>query len=101
MNSTTRAVGIYAFGTYRMNPVCRSLTRDGAPVCLTARLFDTLLYLVEHHARVVERDELERAVWGRRHVDSANLAMAISSLRKALQGDEATQTLIATVPGRG
>jgi TolB-like protein/DNA-binding winged helix-turn-helix (wHTH) protein len=101
MDGPTRIAGVYAFGTFRLDPVRRSLTHDGAPMELTARLFDTLLYLVENHARIVERDELERAVWGRRHVDGANLAMAISSLRKALQGDEATQTLIATVPGRG
>jgi serine/threonine-protein kinase len=68
---------------------------------LTARLFDTLHYLVENHARVVTRNELVSAVWGRRQVDDANVAMAVSSLRKTLQGNETTQSLIATLPGKG
>jgi TolB-like protein/DNA-binding winged helix-turn-helix (wHTH) protein len=101
MDGILRVAGTYAFEAYRLDPVRRTLMHDGLPVDLTARLFDTLLYLVENHARVVQRDELERAVWGRRHMDGVNVAMAISSLRKALQGDAGTPGLIATVTGQG
>jgi TolB-like protein/DNA-binding winged helix-turn-helix (wHTH) protein len=101
MDGTARVAGIYAFGPYRLDPVRRTLMHDGVPMDLTARLLDTLLYLVENHAHVVQRDELERAVWGHRRVNGANVAMAISSLRKALQRDDAASGLIATVPGHG
>jgi DNA-binding winged helix-turn-helix (wHTH) protein len=101
MDTIPRIAGIYEFGHYRLDPVRRTLTRAGAPVDLTPRLFDTLLYLLENRTRVVERGELERAVWGSRQMDGGNLAMAISSLRKFLHGDGSMQTLIATTPGRG
>ena len=101
MDTNPRITGFYTFGQYQLDPVGRTLMRGGAPVELTPRLFDTLLYLLENRTRVVERDELERAVWGRRRMEGANLAMAISALRKSLQGDAEVQNLIATVPGRG
>lgn len=101
MDGSARRVGIYTFGAYRLDPIRRTVTRDGAQAPLTARLFDTLLYLVENRARVVARQELASAVWGSRQVDDANIAMAISSLRKSLQDNDGKQSLIATVPGKG
>lgn len=101
MEQAIREKGVYIFGRYRLDPDRRSLTRDGKPVELTPRLFDTLAYLVENHDRLVERDELERAVWRDRSVVVSNLGKAISALRKALHADGPEDNLIVTVPGRG
>jgi len=101
MDVLFREKGTYRFGPFRLDPVRRTLLRDGDRVPLTARLFDTLLYLVEHPDRLVERDELERAVWGGRTVETGNLARAISSLRRALMADDMLDTVIVTAPGRG
>ncbi len=90
----------YAFGPYRLDPVRRSLMRGGDAVQLTARVFDTLLYLVEHHDRLVSRAELQEAVWQGRAVDANNLGQAISALRKALPAD-ASGNYVVTVAGRG
>jgi len=79
----------------------RTLLRDGVPVPLTARLYETLLYLAQHPERVVTRDELENAVWCGRVVDEGNLNKAVSSLRKALQTSTPGETFIATVARRG
>jgi serine/threonine-protein kinase len=101
MDGPARSVGAYAFDRFQLDPVGRTLTCEGAPVRLAARLFDTLLYLVEHHGRLVERDELLRAVWPARTVDATSLGMAISSLRAALKPHGAAENLIVTAPGRG
>lgn len=101
MDVFTREKGIYAFGPFRLDPVRRALMRDGERVKLGARLFDTLLYLVENHDRLVERDELQQAVWQGRVVEEGNLAQAISALRKTLQGDGIAESFIVTVAGRG
>jgi DNA-binding winged helix-turn-helix (wHTH) protein/TolB-like protein len=101
MDVLFREKGTYSFGPFRLDPVRRTLLRDGDRVPLTARLFDTLLYLVEHPDRLVEREELERAVWGGRTVETGNLARAISSLRRALMADDMVDTVIVTAPGRG
>ena len=101
MDVASRERGIYAFGLYKLDPNRRCLHRDGIEVALTARLFETLLYLVQHPERLIERDELEHAVWHGRAVEGGNLQKAISSLRRVLQNGGAEETYIVTVPGRG
>ena len=101
MDVASRERGIYAFGLYKLDPNRRCLHRNGIEVALTARLFETLLYLVQHPERLIERDELEHAVWHGRAVEGGNLQKAVSSLRRVLQDGGAEETYIVTVPGRG
>ena len=93
--------GLYIFGEYRLDTVTRRLMRDCVTIKLAARLFDTLLYLVENDGRVVSQDELERAIWPGRQMERGNVARAISSLRTALKSDGADEQTIITLPGRG
>jgi DNA-binding winged helix-turn-helix (wHTH) protein len=93
--------GVYVFESFKLDPVRRIVLRDGVKVNLTPRLFEILLYLVRHHERVVGRDELQQDVWGSRAIEGNNLAVAISSLRKALQDDDCGDGLVATIPGQG
>ena len=87
------------FGTYCLDTQTRELRAGGgAPVPLTAKAFDTLCCLIDHHERVVSKDELLAAVWPGRVVEENNLTQAISALRRAL-GSESRW--IVTVPGRG
>ncbi len=92
--------GVFCFGSFRLDPVSRVLLQGDVRVHLPARLFDTLLYLVEHHDRLVEREELSRAVWSTHAVSAGNLGRAISSLRIALKS-VGEDSLIVTAPGRG
>jgi serine/threonine-protein kinase len=92
--------GIYRFDGFVLDPLRRSLSHGGARIALHGRPFDTLLYLLQHHDRVVTRAELFAAVWPDRVVEENNLGQAIAALRRALQ-DRAAETLILTVPGRG
>ena len=101
MDVSVKDRGVYAFGPFRLDPVRRTLTRDGVSVKLAARLFETLLYLIEAQGRLVEKDELLAALCPGRFVEDANLAQAISTLRKALLVEGADDAYIATVPGRG
>jgi TolB-like protein/DNA-binding winged helix-turn-helix (wHTH) protein/tetratricopeptide (TPR) repeat protein len=101
MDISVKYRGVYAFGRFRLDPVCRVLLCDDAPTKLVPRLFDLLLYLVENPGRVVEKDELLSAVWGGRIVEEANLSQAISALRKVLQAEGAAEAMIVTAPGRG
>ncbi|HEX4157698.1 MAG TPA: winged helix-turn-helix domain-containing protein [Rhizomicrobium sp.] len=96
-----RERGTYAFGPFRLDPTRRTLTDAHGEVTLTARLFDTLLYLVQNSERLVERDELAHAVWADRAVAEGNLQKAISSLRKALHEHAPDEIFIRTVSGRG
>ena len=93
--------GVLAFGPFKLDPLRRTLLRDGVPVPLTTRLFETLLYLAQHPQRLVAREELEKAVWCGRAVEEGNLRKAISSLRKALQTGTPGANYIVTIAGRG
>ena len=90
----------YEFGDFRVDIAARRLYRsDGEPMRLTPRLFDTLLYLIEHRERLIDKDELIAAMWPGRVVEENNLNQSISALRRAL-GDLDGQRIL-TVPGRG
>ena len=89
------------FGTYRLDSAKRLLLRDGEPVPLAPKAFDTLLFLVEHRDRVVSKDELLRALWPDTVVEEASLSQQIFLLRKALGDGSDDAEYIATVPRRG
>jgi TolB-like protein/DNA-binding winged helix-turn-helix (wHTH) protein/tetratricopeptide (TPR) repeat protein len=101
VEAPVRDRGVYVFGPFRLDPLQRTLRRAGRAVDLSPRLFDTLLYLVENSDRLVERAELERAVWGDRTVDASSLGKAVAALRRSLQTDDADANFIVTAPGRG
>ena len=66
---------------------------------LAPKAFDTLVYLVEHHGRLVTREELMQAIWPDSFVDGSNLTVYVSLLRKTL-GEE-NGPYIETVPRKG
>jgi TolB-like protein/DNA-binding winged helix-turn-helix (wHTH) protein len=101
MDASVRDTGVFLFGAFRLDGMRRCLARDGAPLKLPPKLFDTLLYLVEHAGRLVEKDELLTAVWDGRFVEEANLTQTVFLLRRVLQADETTADFIVTVPGHG
>ncbi len=84
------------FGAFDLLSDERRLLSDGVPVPLGGRAFDLLCTLVEHHDRLVTKDELFARVWPGLVVEDNNLSVQVSALRRAL-GPEA----IATVAGRG
>lgn len=92
---------VYEFGPFRLDVVRLRLWRDGDLVALTPRSFDTLVALVRHAGRVVEKEELMRLVWPDTNVVDDNLTQQISSLRKALGDQPDAPTYILTIPRRG
>src|SRR6266404_8545217 len=77
------------------------LFREGYPIPLTPRAFDTLVALVSDHGKVISKDELLQAVWGETFVEENNLSQSISALRKSLGDDGNGNRYIATVPRKG
>ena len=92
---------VYRFGDCLLSPAEKQLWRDGKAVPLPPRVFDTLLLLVESHARLVEKDEFLRRVWRDSSVEEVALAHCISHLRKVLNDGAAERRFIETVPKRG
>jgi len=89
---------IYEFGEFRIDPDERLLLRDGKPVPLTPKAFETLLALVEQSGHVVKKDDLMKRVWPDSFVEEVNLAQNVSAIRKALngQGEQYIETVSKT-----
>jgi DNA-binding winged helix-turn-helix (wHTH) protein len=96
-----RVAHVYAFGPFRLDVQDQRVTRDGVPVSLPPKEFETLRCLVEAHGRLVTKGELLTRVWAGVNVDEGTIAHRICALRKALGQDEEGGEYIETVPRRG
>lgn len=87
----------YEFGGFRLDRGKRLLLdREGRPVSLNAKAFDTLVCFLEHPGQVLDRSSMIQALWPDTVVEENNLSQAVAAVRRAL-GDG----FIATVTGRG
>ena len=91
----------YDFAPYRLDPVKRVLLKNGVPVQLTPKAFDTLLTLVEEREHLIQKDVIINRVWPASFVEEGNLTVTISMLRKALGENRGENRYIVTVPGKG
>jgi DNA-binding winged helix-turn-helix (wHTH) protein/TolB-like protein/Tfp pilus assembly protein PilF len=89
------------FGDFSLFPEDQVLLRGSDPVALAPKLFDLLVFMVEHHGRLLTRDELMKAVWPDTVVEENNLTVNISLLRKILGDAPDGKPYIQTVPRRG
>jgi DNA-binding winged helix-turn-helix (wHTH) protein/TolB-like protein/Flp pilus assembly protein TadD len=93
---------VYEFGDFRLDTAKRLLRQlDGTTVPLTPRVFETLLYMVEHHGIVLDKERLMEAVWPDSIVEENNLSQNISTLRRIFGDTPGSHSYIVTVPGRG
>lgn len=96
-----RTNAVYEFGPFRLEVKEHRLVREGRPIPLTGKAFDTLRVLVERHGTLVSKRDLMNAVWPENTVEENNLDRNISTVRKAL-GEKATgRQYIETVPRVG
>lgn len=92
---------IYEFGPFLLDPAEHLLLCEGIPVSLTPKAFETLVCLVRNQGRMLTKDELLKQIWPDTFVEEVNLAVNISTIRKALGENPQHCRYIATVPGRG
>jgi len=92
---------IYEFKDFRLDAANRVLLRNGEPLPLTPKVFDTLLYFVRHPGSVLEKDDLMSAIWPDSFVTENNLSQNISTLRHLLGERPGVNQYIVTVPGSG
>jgi len=91
----------YRFGAYELIPHLRELFREGEEIRVQPRVYDLLVYLVEHHDRAVDKDELQEAVWPGMYITETALTRAVMKARQAVGDDANTQRVIKTLHGHG
>ncbi|MBA3242530.1 MAG: PD40 domain-containing protein, partial [Acidobacteria bacterium] len=91
----------YTFKNFTLDLERRALLRDGDPVPLTPKAFDTLALLVRRSGRVVGKDELLEEIWADAFVEESTIAQNVFTLRRALGQNHAENQFIETVPKHG
>ena len=91
----------YEFDSFRVEAAERLLLREGQPVELSPKAFETLLVLLRNSGRLVPKEELMRSVWPDTTVEEGNLTLAIHNLRKALANGSDGTKYIETIPRHG
>jgi TolB-like protein/DNA-binding winged helix-turn-helix (wHTH) protein/Tfp pilus assembly protein PilF len=91
----------YDFGPYRVDAAKGVLLRDGEPVPLPPKAFETLLRLLQENGQVVTKAELMAAVWPDTFVEENNLNQCVSILRRALGSTSDGTPRVETIPRRG
>jgi len=90
-------------GTFEVDPVTRTVLREGIRLELTVREFELLEYLARNKGRVVSREMLARDVWkepGRATPLDNVIDVHVARLRKKLD-DPFASKLLHTVRGVG
>ena len=91
----------FCFGPFRLDVAERLLLRDGEPITLPPKAFETLLVLVQNSGRLITKRDLMNRLWPDAFVEEANLANNISLIRKVLDDDRQEGKYIETVPKSG
>ena len=97
---------IFLFEEFRLDRRDEGLSRRDergvfVPVSIGPRALDVLGLLVERPGKLVLKEEIMAAVWGRTAVESANLTVQISALRRILDQGRSDRSCIQTVAARG
>src|SRR5215475_10393167 len=92
---------LYTFGECELDTQLHVLSRAGQPVQLRPKAFALLVYLVEHHDRVVTKDEICAQVWPNQFISEATLSSTVRTVRQAIGDTGEASQLIQTVHGYG
>ena len=96
--STRTSALALSVGEIRIFPDNYEVTLRGAPVPLSTREFQLISYLAEHRGRVLTREQIFDAIWGRDYTDIGTVTQHIKNLRIKLDPDS---RYIKTVWGVG
>ena len=92
---------VLEFGPFRVHPEERLVLRCGRSVRLTAKAFDTLLFLLHRSGHLCDKSTIMQAIWPGSFVEDGNLSVTIHMLRKALEDDGGEHKYIETVAKQG
>jgi DNA-binding winged helix-turn-helix (wHTH) protein/TolB-like protein len=92
---------IYEFDEFRLDASDGKLWRGGEQISLTHKAIDLLTLLVERRGETLTKNEIIENLWRDTYVDENNLAVTVSTLRKAFGEKASENRFIETVPRRG
>src|SRR5271165_6674151 len=98
---TTDRPGIFSFDGIVLDARHLEVTRNGERIDLEPKALRVLSYLVEHHDRVVTKEELIAGIWAGTFVTDNALTRVIAQIRKQLDDSARFPRFIETVAPTG
>jgi DNA-binding winged helix-turn-helix (wHTH) protein/TolB-like protein/Tfp pilus assembly protein PilF len=92
---------IYRVSQYEINTTQFTFSDSGKMVPVEPKVFDVIVYLLNHRNTVISRDELFAQIWANREVTDTTLSNHIKSARKLFGDSGELQSVIKTIRGRG
>lgn len=93
---------VFSFGAVRLDPVLRSVSRDGSDVHLTKTEYDILLLLMRNADKVLTHNQILSQVWGKTYTDRPEyVRVHMAQLRQKLEHNPAAPVYLKTEPGVG
>ena len=89
----------FRFGGFTLDTARGVLLGQNGEIRLRPKTYRVLVHLLRHHGRLISRDELIEAAWGKAAITDDSLTQCMVEIRRAL-GDE-TRCMVRTVPRRG
>ena len=100
--SVPESVRAFKGGALELDPAQRKVTVRGVEVRLTPIEFSILEFLSRHPGKIVTRSRILREIWGSSGDDEAgSLRVHISSIRKKIEPEPASPSILLTEPGIG
>jgi two-component system response regulator ResD len=91
-----------SFNGLVIDSATREVTKDGAPLRLTAREFDLLWFVARHPRRVFSREHIMRRVWGySAALDTGTVTVHVRRLREKIEDEPSNPRHLETVWGVG
>ena len=91
----------FCFGDCRLVVPRREIWRAGELIGAEPRVFNLLLYLVQHRDRAVDKNELQDEIWRGMIVTEAALTRCVMKARRAIGDEGSDAELIKTIRGHG
>src|SRR5262245_11967505 len=98
---TNQNSSTFLFDDVRVEPVTFRAFKAGSVLQLEPKTLRLLIFLIENHGRVIEKEEILKAIWSPIHVTENALVREVVKLRKTLGDDARTPKYIQTVHTRG
>lgn len=92
---------IYQVADFQIDTENFVIVKHGEPLAVEPKVFDLIVYLIDHRDRLVTRDELFKEIWAAREVSDTTLSNHIKAARKLLDDNGEMQRVITTLRGRG
>src|SRR5882672_522166 len=87
---------LYRFHDYTLDPASREVRHGVHRLALEPKVFEVLLYLLEHRDRMVSKTELLEQCWPETFVSESALTRCLVRLRKAVPAPPSTPPVIET-----